>query len=165
MKMNFLRIIIFTAILLIAGRTVNAQTTNRPDAIGRQVFAVLKTLSNSNGDKLSAYFLKKEDGENLYSALKYKAAQNGVSNWNKIEYIDYIHKEFQKNGAKYSSGFLAVKLNGDKDYTYFGIYLLNIQIGSSYKVLQCNDNWSRDTTIPWDRIRKSLDEIQGKWLN
>jgi hypothetical protein len=104
-------------------------------------------------------------GENLYSALKYKAAQNGVSNWNKIEYIDYIHKEFQKDGVKYSSGFLAAKLNGDKDYIYFGIYLLNIQIGSSYKVLQCNDNWSRNTAIPRDRIRKNLDEIQEKWVN
>ena len=138
---------------------------SNPEAIGKNLFAALKNLSNSNGDELAKNFLKKEDGYNLFQEIKSKSSNRGVSDWSKIEYVNYIHKEVTKNGVKYSSGCLIVKLNGKGDYVHFGIYLLNIQVGNEYKVLKYNDNWSRDTTIPWDRLRQSLDGILEEWID
>jgi len=145
----------------------NAQSN--PDVIGKNLFAVLKILSSSDAEnarnKLATNFLKKEDGYNLFWEIKSKDFNKGVSDWSKIEYVNYIHKEFIKNGVKYSSGCLVVKLNGNSDYAHYGIFLLNIQVGDGYKVLQCRDNWSRDSTIPWGALRQRLDEIAEEWVD
>jgi len=142
---------------------------SNPDVVGKNLFAALKTLSSSDTessqDKLAKNFLKKEDGYNLFQEIKNKSYDRGVSDWSKIEYVNFIHKEVSKNGVKYSSGCLIVNLNGKGDYVQFSIYLLNIQVGNEYKVLKHHDNWSRDTTIPWDRLKQNLDEILEKWID
>jgi len=141
----------------------SCQLSISPNVIGKKLFDSLK--ANSNNDNFLSLFLKKEDGNTLYSELLSKAPQRGVNDWNKIEYVDYIHKEFLKNGINYSSGCLVIKLNGNSDYYYLGIYLLNIKIGNEYKILESNDNWSRNSTVPWENLRESLDYIEESWVD
>ena len=144
---------------------INCQSATSPAAIGRELFTALKTNPNSNIDNFSSLFLKRDDGNVLYREIFTKAPQRGVNNWTKIEYVDYIHKEFVKNGINYSSGCLVIKLNGSSDYYYLGIYLLNIQVGNGYKILVSNDKWSRNSTVPWENLREALDDIEADWVN
>ncbi|MDR0401975.1 MAG: hypothetical protein LBH35_00130 [Treponema sp.] len=144
---------------------LNSQSVSSPDIIGREIFTALKSISNSNGDNFVSLFLKREDGNMLYRGIIFTANEKGVINWNRIEYLNYIHKEFIKDGISYSSGFLAVKLNGNSDYPIFGLWLLNIKVGNRYRVLKCNDEWSRDSEIPWDMIRGNLNGIQEQWVD
>jgi hypothetical protein len=165
MKKQFLKVLMVIFLFGMVASFCNAQTSNSPSGIGRQVFEALKIL-NSSGDRLSGLFLIRQDGNMLYRELITKAAQRGLSDWSKIEYMNYIHKEFRRDGTNYSSGYLAVKFNGTSDYTSFGIYLLNIQAGNGYKILICNDKWSRNpvSSIPWDDIRENLDDLE-EWLD
>jgi len=153
-------------LFIFLGFNFSCQSAVSPGAIGRKLFDSLKTNSNSNIDNFSSLFLKSEDGNALYRELLTKAPKRGVNDWNKIEYVDYIHKEFIKKGIKYSSGCLVIKLNGDSDYYYLGIFLLNIQVGNEYKILESNDNWSRNSTAPSkEDLLEALDDIEESWVN
>ncbi|GHT45315.1 hypothetical protein AGMMS49965_22160 [Bacteroidia bacterium] len=139
-----------------------------PESFGNNLFATLKTFSNSNEqssyDQFSADFLQKDYANGCYKEIISKGIEKGVD-WSKIQFIKYYHKEFQKNGKKYSSGVLSVKLSAKSDYKNFAFYTLNIQVGQSYYVLKCNDKWSRDTNpIPDDRARSVLDNIAKDWV-
>jgi hypothetical protein len=142
---------------------INCQSAVSPSSIGRELFNSIKASSNSNNDKFSSLFLKREDGNLLYREIAAKAPQRGVNDWTKIEYVDYVHKEFMLDGINYSSGCLVVKLNGTSDYYFLGFYLLSIQVGKSYKILEAKDNWSRDSTVPWDVLHETLDYLKD-WL-
>jgi len=152
-------------VLIFIGFNLSCQPAISPTVIGRDLFASIKTISNSNTDNFSSLFLKREDGNAQYHELLTNASKRGVYDWKKIEYVDYIHKEFVKNGINYSSGCLVIKLNGNSDYYYLGVYLLNIQVGNGYKILISNDKWSRNSTVPWENLREALDDIEDGWVN
>ena len=149
----------------------NVQSTS--ETIGKNLFTALKSFSDIKTieDKLNsvnmfiANFDDRSAGLDFRNSISINGFKRGVKDWNKIEYVNYFHKEFKKNGKKYSSACLVVKLNGSGEYKTFAIYLLNIQVGREYKILRFNDNWSRNESVPTNTIMEQLDEIAKEWVN
>jgi hypothetical protein len=165
MKKQFLVTAFTISFMVLIVYNANAQNVTSPNAMGRQLFDALKTL-NSGGDNFARFFLVRRDGMDVYRTIMYKSTQFGVSNWSRIEYVDYIHREFTRDGVGYSCSFIGVNLNGNSDYLSFGIYLLNIQTNNGYKILLCNDKWSREI-LTRDKVQELRYELENmlSWLD
>ena len=142
---------------------IGCQSQTSSNDIGKQLFLALQS---SNADEFAKYFLSTRDGNDLYQGLQYKGSQRDI-NWSKIQYLDYLHKEFDKDGNKYSAGFLAFNSNGTDGYTVIGAYLLSIKTNNGYKILKFNDKWSRSewSNDAIESITENLENLGNEWLD
>jgi hypothetical protein len=164
------KIVTITIVALSIVSMAQAQSANPAEGLGKQKFAMLKANSTtdveSNYSKFSSCFWGKKEHYNLYTSLKQKGRDYGVKDWNKIVFVDYLYKKFQRNGKNYYSSALVVKLNGTLDYTSLVIFCIDMQDEQNCKILEYyNDNWSRNETADLQRIRQSVNNLENKWNN
>jgi len=69
------RRLFLSLVFLFLGFNISCQTSISPATIGRELFNSIKASSNSNNDKFSSLFLKREDGNLLYREI----ATNGCA--------------------------------------------------------------------------------------
>jgi hypothetical protein len=161
---NFLLFLIAAMVFVACNR--QSKPDSDPEATGKDLFTALQKCSNSNSDgyeELIALFLRREVGYSFYKETVPKLAK--VSDWSKIRYVNYFHKEIEKNGKKYSAAFLAIDMNADADYDYtlskltgVKLWVLNLQDGQGYKILAANDEWSKHS-IDGNYISKILQNL------
>ena len=166
-KMNFK---VFFVAIIFALSACSTNNIKEPEQIGKQVFEILKNISNSSKANYIDNFLsieeirelgkdeevvKDEDTRNeMTSMLKEKwigriekdynriKEKGGKSgiNWNNIEYLDFVYELKDKDGLKICEGELYFKFN-DKS---FKIETSSIFNGKEYRLVEIEDLYEQE---------------------
>lgn len=147
-------------ILIIALASCSTKSIKEPEQLGKQVFEILKNISNENKENYISNFISIEEirelGKNeklvkdestrneMTSMLKEKwisqieKEYNKIKekagevglNWNKIEYLDFVYELKERGGMKMCEGALYFKFNEKS----FKIEAFAVWDGNEYKL-------------------------------